>query len=112
MRHLHDGDDGIGARGDQKVHCGVDVVFATKRRRRLQQDHDVRPVLFPLIEHSERIHQHVDHGSMVECQLRRTQKRDVRAVPSGDRGDFFIVRADDDPRKRAAADERPQSCTR
>jgi hypothetical protein len=39
---------------------------------------------------------------MVECQLRRTQKRNVRAVPPGDCGDFFIVRADDDPRKRAA----------
>ena len=39
---------------------------------------------------------------MVECQLRRTQKRNVRAVPPGDRGDFLIVRADDDPRKKAA----------
>ena len=102
MRHLHHRDDGIGTRGDQKVHCGVDMAFAAKRRRRLQQDHDVRSVLFLPIEHSKRIHQHVDHGSVVECQLRRTQKRNVRAVPPGDRSDFFIVRADDDARKRAA----------
>ena len=36
------------------------------------------------------------------ASCRRTQKRHVHAVPPGDRGDLLIVRADHDPRQRAA----------
>ena len=95
IRGLRDRLRRVGARFHELVDGVVDLLAGTERRRRLDGDDQVGTPPLGRLEPSHGVLQHRHHPRLVARELRRAQKRHLRAVPPCLGGDGLAVRRHD-----------------